>query len=819
MRVLRAVFLLLLPLSMSAAPSVVTVSGHQLIVQKRLGDGSLGPAAPYIIRGVVWSPASDTTNTYPDDPNNVSVRRAEFALWASSDITLMATMHVNTVRLLIDPGVDAPGISVLDQLYANGIMAIMTVDNGSNDTTRISEVVAHYKDHPGILMWMLGNEWNINRYYTNPKISVLEAAQRTESAAQLIKSIDSGHPIVSSYGDIDINDAGMHLADTQVYVNTTCPTVDVWGLNIYRGNSFGTLFAEWASITTKPMFIGEFGTDVLRTAGAPPNGSEDPTMQSDWTLAEWDDLFGHLSANVPEAVAIGGVFFEWNDEWWKVKPTDGGSPTVHDRGSTTLAQHPDGHGNEEFFGVVDVHRNQRALYVALQTAFDPAYVPPATRPYRVISRGYDAQEYTFENGTVWIFKDGAKLFSITGGSSGRGFNVAVIDPSTEALQQSVQHFDTWSSANLGTNEFCDMDTFLGNVADEMLLLVGVADDTGLNYYNQCVFQNTNCAPSVRSRLAALGSQQIENYCYRDSLAIAAVKGQTSTLIEQRAHGDGNFVLGEAQARILLPKITRTLSASISGSGALRSVPAGVSCTPTCSAPFPLNASVRVFPIADVGWRLSEWTGPCGSPGCTVTMTDGMAVQATFIAFPPPASIEAHYTGTAATITWPSVIGAVRYDIERSADGSTYVTAGSSTSTNFADAAIAPDQAFLYRVRARSEEGGASHWSAADLMTAVTFTDDPLVAQSTRIQAVHLAQLRIAVNAVRALAGLSATAFTDPNPLGVPVRAAHVTEMRTALAAARASLALSTLTFTHPTLTANVSTISAADFAELREGMR
>lgn len=40
----------------SLGSSVVTVSGRQLIVEKRKPDGTLGPPAPYIIKGALWSP-------------------------------------------------------------------------------------------------------------------------------------------------------------------------------------------------------------------------------------------------------------------------------------------------------------------------------------------------------------------------------------------------------------------------------------------------------------------------------------------------------------------------------------------------------------------------------------------------------------------------------------------------------------------------------------------------------------------------------------------------------------------------------------------
>src|SRR5436309_9140267 len=142
-------------------PSMVSIAGHQLVVQKRNLDGSLAPAAPYAIRGVVWSPASKDTTTSTGDRNNAAVRRPEFAKWVATDVPLMAGMNVNTVRLFLDPGFDATlgpyGLQVLDQLYARGIMVIMTVDDASFNTSRIPDAVNFYKNHPAVLMWMLGN--------------------------------------------------------------------------------------------------------------------------------------------------------------------------------------------------------------------------------------------------------------------------------------------------------------------------------------------------------------------------------------------------------------------------------------------------------------------------------------------------------------------------------------------------------------------------------------------------------------------------------------------------------------------------------------
>lgn len=802
--VLSSVLLLAVPLL--AAPSTVTLDGHQLIVRKRLGDGSLGPAHAYVIRGMFWAPAGKFTDTDKNDVDNVSKRRAEFGNWVATDAPLLAAMNVNTVVMPIDPGTDGAALAILDVLYANGIMAAITVDEGSNDLARVDAVVAALKNHPAVLGWMLGNEWNINRYFTSPPISVHEAAERTQTAAEHVKAIDPDHPVISSYGDIDIAASGMTLADTETYVNDVCTSVDLWALNIYRGNSFGTLFSQWASITEKPMFVGEYGTDAFRTLGALPAGLVDETMQRDWSIALWDELFGHLSANVPEAVAIGGVFFEFTDEWWKVALSEGGSPFVQDTGGTTFAEHPDEIGNEEFFGLADIDRNPRLLYTALQEAFEETYQPPGLRRFRAVSRG---SKTAF--GYMWMFQDGAKLAYRTNtgnpATTGRGINVAVIDPATGELQEPVRNFDTWAGSHAGTNAFCELDAFLEAVSDGMLLLLAAADDTGFsqNFPESawCVARNDgSCAANARQQIQALGSTLIDDYCYRYSWAMAAIKG--TGVIEETLSGTG-----EVDVEATLPVPTRTVTLTIVGEGAVHSVPAGPA--------FRLGTSVTLHALPAAGATFASWGDDCAGTAttCTLMISSNRTVTATFVS--PPASVDAWFNGSAASITWPAMPGAASYDVERSENGSTYVPVGSPSSSSAVDVGVMVGKAYLYRVRSRGAEGLPSAWSAPDLLTAIAFVNDPLVTLSTLVRAVHVTQLRSAANAVRMLAGLAPATFTDPSLTALRIRAVHITDVRSALDAARAALGLPPVSYARAALTGLA--VNAVDVMELREGAR
>jgi hypothetical protein len=138
--------------------------------------------------------------------------------------------------------------------------------------------------------------------------------------------------------------------------------------------------------------------------------------------------------------------------------------------------------------------------------------------------------------------------------------------------------------------------------------------------------------------------------------------------------------------------------------------------------------------------------------------------------PAPANLRATATSASAVhLKWDAASGAVGYVVERtSAPGVQPVeTPTGSAAPAFDDAVPAGDNAYLYRVKA-VYGGGYSAYGNYDLAATVIFTDDPLRPKATLIKAAHLTELRRAVNAVRALAGVSTPAsWTYPDPVSPP----------------------------------------------------
>jgi chitodextrinase len=163
------------------------------------------------------------------------------------------------------------------------------------------------------------------------------------------------------------------------------------------------------------------------------------------------------------------------------------------------------------------------------------------------------------------------------------------------------------------------------------------------------------------------------------------------------------------------------------------------------------------------------------------------------------------TASAAQInlTWTASPSAVHhYQVERkqSLAGSYTALQPEPTTNSFNDTGVSAGTAYLYRVRAVDASGNVSPYSNLDPATAVTFADDPLTTGTTVIKAQHLTELRQAINAVRALAGLQAASWTDASPQGVIIKAVHVQEMRTNIDEALGALGVSVQPYTDSTLT-------------------
>lgn len=175
------------------------------------------------------------------------------------------------------------------------------------------------------------------------------------------------------------------------------------------------------------------------------------------------------------------------------------------------------------------------------------------------------------------------------------------------------------------------------------------------------------------------------------------------------------------------------------------------------------------------------------------------------------------TATSVSIDWSVTANTSGYWVLRSSSIlSGYVIIGTASAPPAIDSGVSANTTYLYKV-VGTNSWGHSLDSPIDVATTVMFTDASLtnVAAAT----VHINELRTAMNAMLAAAGLPAHAFTDPALVAgtTPIKAVHVTELRSALDQARAALSLPPLSYTDPTITPGTTTLKAAHLEELRAG--
>ncbi len=323
-------------------PSTVQVSGRQLLVNGQ----------PFVVNGLSYGPISigeDWRGALRDRPDRYLV-----------DFPLIAATGANTVRIYTSFLTTA----MLDAAWANGLFVIptfpvdplqVTCPTGRDFITdRFRDMVNQWKNHPAILFWLVGNEVNVNLGTANLCGDWYPALDAMAQAAHVAEG-PSFHPVGTANADTGFSD----ICQPGCSDDTTLPNVDLWGVQIYRGCSFGTAFAEYAAKAdcSRPLVVTEFGADSWDSLSG-PSGAENQAMQATCLATLLGEADQALAVRTPGGVSSGQVVFEWADEWWKAFPTPGGdcdttvSWAQHDtcKNWESLA-YPDPAMNEEWWGI------------------------------------------------------------------------------------------------------------------------------------------------------------------------------------------------------------------------------------------------------------------------------------------------------------------------------------------------------------------------------------------------------------------------------------------------------------------------------------
>ena len=262
----------------------------------------------------------------------------------------------------------------------------------------------------------------------------------------------------------------------------------------------------------------------------------------------------------------------------------------------------------------------------------------------------------------------------------------------------------------------------------------------------------------------------------------------------------------------------TVTKAGAGSGTVSSTPAGISCGAACAASFASGTAVTLTATPAANATFAGWSGGgcSGTGACTVTLAAAVSVTATFDLsfFALTVAIAGSADGTVVSNPLGITCGATC--------AATYA-AGTSVTLS-----ATPDAGATFAGWGGACSGTtplcAVTLDAARSVTATfsqEFTDPAVTATSTLVKAVHIADLRSAIGALRSHLGLSAFSWTDPTLVAgaTTVRAVHVVELRTALGQAYAAAGTAAPTYTDATIETGQTVVKRAHLVELRNAVR
>ena len=179
----------------------------------------------------------------------------------------------------------------------------------------LNELAVKYKNTPGLLMYLLGNENNYGLFWQGAETENIPIKDRKSTATAInlykifnevaisMKSIDNNLPIAICNGDLMFLDI----------IAKECKEVDILGVNIYRGLSFGDAFDKIKTAYNKPVMFTEFGADAFNDI----TKKEDPNAQAKCVVENWKEIYANAVGGGKAENCIGGFTFQFSDGWWK----------------------------------------------------------------------------------------------------------------------------------------------------------------------------------------------------------------------------------------------------------------------------------------------------------------------------------------------------------------------------------------------------------------------------------------------------------------------------------------------------------------------
>lgn len=386
--------LLSLLILLSCSSTIAAQSDKIRVVDDQSGTKLLVNGKPFMVNGMNWDYFPIGTNYawyWWNQPEDV-IKSA-----LDTDMSMLRNMGVNAIRQHM--GVPAKWVKYMYEQY--GIYTMIYTSFGRygvalEDGTWMSntdyadprvrkallkearQLMLDYNNTPGILLFLLGNENNYGLFWQGAEAENIPVENRKSikqavhlykifnEAAVEMKKMNPSAPIGLCNGDVLFLDI----------IAKECKDIDIFGVNCYRGHSFGDLFTQVKKQYGRPVLFTEFGSDAYNAA----TQSEAQREQAEVLVDNWTEIYLNAAGLGHADNCIGGFTFQFVDGWWKFGQSV--NLSVHDTnaswangGYTFDYVHGENNMNEEWFGICAKGKPDsrgiyelypRAAYYALQ---------------------------------------------------------------------------------------------------------------------------------------------------------------------------------------------------------------------------------------------------------------------------------------------------------------------------------------------------------------------------------------------------------------------------------------------------------------------
>lgn len=244
------------------------------------------------------------------------------------------------------------------------------------------QLVEEYQGTPGLLLYLLGNENNYGLFWDGAETEDIPIEDRKSTARARdmyrlfndaileMKKVSTDRPIAICNGDLLFLDI----------IAEETPSMDIFGTNTYRGESFTDLYSRMENEFDKPVLLTEFGSDAFNAQTL----NEAQAEQAYYLKENWKEVYENSAGLGKSNNSIGGFTFQFSDGWWKYGQTE--NLDVHDINASWSNGgyqfdfvNGENNMNEEWFGITAKGPTgpkgyyelfPRAAYYVLQQAHD-----------------------------------------------------------------------------------------------------------------------------------------------------------------------------------------------------------------------------------------------------------------------------------------------------------------------------------------------------------------------------------------------------------------------------------------------------------------